>query len=144
MPDTAAALETAYAHAATIVPHHRRSAFLPALFGRRHFFKGETLLYTFMQWLSPDYSGGYWHFMEAGGQPLYLAPTAPDRFRIRCRTNGYEGEVSADAAGMIATLFTFSHLSFETQDDHIAEAFHRLRDHAGDHSEAAAIFSAID
>lgn len=131
-------------NAATIVPDYRRSIFLPSLFGHRFFFKGETLLYTFMQWLSPGYLGGYWQFMETCRQPLYLVPTGQPRYRICCRTNGYEGEVSADAAGIIATLFTFSHLSFEAQNDHIAEAFHRLRNHAGDHPEAAAIFSAID
>lgn len=131
-------------NAATIVPDHRRCTFLPSLFGRRLFFKGEALLYTFMQWLSPAYRGGYWQFMEACCQPLYLVPIDQPRWRICCRTNGYEGDVSADAAGIIATLFTFSHLSFEAQDNHIAEAFQRLRNHAGDHPEAAAIFSAID
>jgi len=141
MTDIAA---TATFHTASLVPDERRADFLPALFGRRHFFKGETLLYTMIQSLSPDYSGGYWQFFETGGRPLYLAPTARDRFRICCQGNGFDGEVSADAAGIIATLFTFSHLSFETEDDHIAEAFHRLRDHAFDHPEAAEIFSAID
>ena len=90
--------------------------------------------------------GAYWQFFEVGHQPLYLAPNGRDRFRIRCGSNGYDGEVSADAAGIIATLFTFSYLSFEfdDDDDHIAQAFHRLRDHALDHPEAAEIFSAID
>ncbi|QPI75525.1 antirestriction protein [Sphingobium sp. Cam5-1] len=129
---------------ATLVPDDRRSGFIPTLFGRRNFFKGETLLYGFMDRLSPDYSGGYWQFYKAGGQPLYLAPTGRERLRICCAANGYEGEVSADAAGIIATLFTFSHLSFEVEDDHVAEAFHRLRDHALDHPEAAEIFGAID
>ncbi|WP_313806620.1 antirestriction protein [Sphingobium sp.] len=132
--------------AASLVPDERRINFIPTLFGRRHFFRGEMLLYTFMQSLSPDYSGGYWQFFEVGHQPLYLAPNGRDRFQIRCGSNGYDGEVSADAAGIIATLFTFSYLSFEfdDDDDHIAEAFHRLRDHALDHPEAAEIFSAID
>lgn len=131
-------------HPASLVPDQRRGTFLPTLFGRRHFFMGETLLYNFLQTLSPDYSGGYWQFFEAGGRPLYLAPTARERFHICCQTNGYEGEVSADAAGIIACLFTLSHLSFEAEDDHIAEAFHRLRDHALDHPEAPDIFGAID
>lgn len=142
---THAAIDTrSVSAAAAIVPDARRSGFLPHLFGRRHFLVGETAIYNFMQWLSPDYRGGYWHFLEQGGKPLYLAPTSAERYRIVCPTNDYQGEVSADAAGIIATLFTLSHLSFDYPLDHLAESFGRLRDYAGDHLEAAQIFRAID
>lgn len=144
MTDTLPAIADAPCNAATLVPDARRGAFLPALFGRRHFFKGETLVYSFLQWLSADYGGGYWQFMERAGHPLYLVPAGRPAYRICCNSNGYEGTVSADAAGIIAALFAFSHLSFEVEDDHLAEAYHRLRDYAGDHPEAAKIFGAID
>ncbi|AJR26826.1 antirestriction protein [Sphingobium sp. YBL2] len=130
--------------AVTIVPEHRRSAFLPALFGRCHFFMAETMVYNFLSLFSPDYRGGYWKFLEAGGRPLYLAPAGQETYRICCQGNGYTGMLSADAAGIVATLFTFSHLSFEVEDDHIVEVFHRLRAFAGDRVEATKIFSAID
>jgi hypothetical protein len=132
------------ADAATLVPDARRSGFLPRLFGKELIFVGEASVYNFMQWLSPDYRGGFWNFLEHRGKPLYLAPTSAERFRIICRTNDYEGEVSADAAGIIATLFTFSYLSFDHPVDHLSESFERLRDYACVHAEAAKILRAID
>lgn len=129
---------------ASLVPEARRSVFLPELFGPKLFFIAENNVYNFMQRLSPDYRGGFWNFLEYREKPLYLAPTSAPHYRIVCRTNGYEGEVSADAAGIIATLFTFSHLSFDHPVDHLSEGFERLHDYASDHPEAAQIYSAID
>lgn len=130
---------------ATRVPDDRRMDFPPRLFGRRLLIIGEPTVFRFMEILSPsDYSGGFWDFYELAGQPLYLAPTSKSRFRILCEGNGFEGEVSADAAGIIATLFAFSHLSFRHDDDELAEGYGRLYAYAADHPEAAAIFQAID
>ncbi len=134
----------AAANAAALVPETRRSAFLPKLFGKRLVLIGENTVYNFMGWLCPDYLGGFWNFYEHADKPLYLAPTSALRYRIICRTNGYDDEVSADAGGIIATLFAFSHLSFRYRVEELSEGFHRLRDFAGDHPEAAQIFAAID
>lgn len=96
---------------ATLVPETRRLEFLPTLFGRKLMLLGEQTVYSFMSWLSPhDYTGGLWHFHEQGGQPLFLSPATDKRLRIACETNGYQGEVTAEAAGIIATLFALSHL----------------------------------
>ena len=131
--------------AASIVPDDRRAEFLPTLFGRSLVIIGENAVYGLMERLSPlDYRGGFWDFYEQDGQPLYLVPTSKPRYRISCETNGYEGDVSADAAGIIATLFTFSHLSFKYQSDLLAEGYDRLYAYAADHDEASEIFQAID
>ncbi|MGH7117509.1 MAG: antirestriction protein [Acetobacteraceae bacterium] len=59
--------------------------------------------------------------------------------------NGYGGHMSAEAAGINATLFALSSLSFKYPDAQIlAERFHQLRAFALDHSEASAILAAID
>lgn len=130
---------------ATPVPDNRRMEFLPRLFGRRLLIIGEHTVFRFMEILSPsDYGGGLWDFYEIAGQPLYLAPTSKPRYRIVCEGNGYEGEVSADAAGIIATLFSFSHLSFRHDADELAEGYNRLYAYAAEHPEAAEIFQAID
>ena len=119
--------------------------FLPLLFGRQHVLVAEMTVYHLMERLSPlDYRGGLWDFYERDGRPLYLAPTSKPRFQIVCNTNGYEGKVSADAAGIIATLFAFSHLSFKYPVDAMSEGYGRLYDHAADHPESAEIFQAID
>lgn len=131
--------------AATPVGENERETFLPALFGHRHFFVAEHTLYNFMGWLSPqDYGGGFWEFYALNGKPLYLVP--PDRpdYRIKCETNGFEGTVTADAAGIIVTLFTFSHLSFKFESDVLSEGYQRLYAYAAEHPEASAIFGAID
>ncbi|MGR3440055.1 MAG: antirestriction protein [Paracoccus sp. (in: a-proteobacteria)] len=49
-----------------------------------------------------------------------------------------------DAAGIIATLFALSHLSFRFEDDRFSDAYARLYDHAAGHPEAGEIFQAID
>lgn len=131
--------------AATIVPELQRSTFLPRLFGKPHFFMGEAQLFDIMRQLSPaDYHGGLWEFYERAGEPLYLAPKSNEHFRISWPGNGYEGEVSADAAGIIATLFTLSELAITHQDGLLGDAFHRLFEFARCHSEATEILSAID
>lgn len=130
---------------ATLVPEARRVAFLPALFSPPMMLIGESAVYQFMAWLAPDdYKGGLWQFRERDGQPLFLSPATDKRFRLFCETNGYVGEVSAEAAGIIATLFALSHLSFQHSADQLSEAYLRLYAFAGDHPEAGEIFKAID
>ena len=109
---------------ATLVPDASRMEFLPELFGRRLMLRGEQTVYSLMSWLSPqDYTGGLWHFHEQNRLPLFLSPATDKRFRITCETNGYQGEVSAEAAGIIATLFALSHLSFQSHSDTLSNAF---------------------
>lgn len=130
---------------AILVPEDRRQEFLPVLFGLPLLIVAENTVYSFMERLSPgDYGGGFWDFYEHKGRPLFLAPTSRPRFRIACETNGYEGEVSSQAAGIIATLFTFSHLSFRHNSDLLVDGYHRLWNYSSDHPEAAEIFQAID
>lgn len=73
-----------------------------------------------------------------------MAPMSKPRYRLFCEGNSFEGEVSADAARIIATLFAFSHLSFRYDDDELAEGYGRLYNYATDHPEAREIFRAID
>ncbi|MBB3965811.1 antirestriction protein [Rhizobium metallidurans] len=131
--------------AAAIVPDERRAGFLPTLFGRSLLIIGENAVYGLMERLSPlDYGGGFWDFYEQDGKPLFLAPRSTSRFRITGEITGFQGDVSAEAAGMIATLFAFSHLSFKHQSDHLSEGYGRLYAYAADHPEASEIFQAID
>jgi len=130
---------------ATTVSDENRETFLPNLFGSRHFFAAEHSLYNFMSWLSPrDYTGGFWDFLEFEGRPLYMSPPARETYAIQCDGNGYSGSVSTDAAGIIVTLFTLSHLSFRFEDVDLADAYNRLYAYAAEHPEAGSIFAAID
>jgi hypothetical protein len=58
--------------------------------------------------------------------------------------NGYEGQMSADAAGITACLFALSHLSFRIPNDLISRHYYQLRDFALEHAEATEILAAID
>lgn len=130
---------------ASIVTDERRLEFLPTLFGRSLLMIGENAVYSLMERLSPlDYRGGFWDFYEHGGKPLFLAPSSKSRFRITGEITGFQGEVSAEAAGIIATLFAFSHLSFQHQSEHLSKGYGRLYAYSADHPEAGEIFQAID
>ncbi|KTQ96326.1 antirestriction protein [Aureimonas ureilytica] len=129
---------------AELVPDEHRMDFLPTLFGLRLLMVGENAVYSFLKRLSPDYGGGFWEFLQYEGKPLYLRPASDRRFRMACEPNDYGGEVSADAAGVIATLFALSHLSFSDPSDRMAKAYQRLYAFAAHHPEAPEIFAAID
>lgn len=124
------------------VPEHARIDALPRHFDR-HMLTVERRIYDFMAQFASAYSGGCWRFFELGNGGFYMSP--PDEtYEIRIDSNGFQGRMSADAAGIMVCLFTFSQLSFEYSADTFAKHFHWLRDFARDHAEAGAIFQAID
>jgi hypothetical protein len=130
---------------ATIVPDEQRLEFLPNLFDHSLLIVAEHAVYGFMEKLSPlDYGGGFWDFYEHDGHPLFLAPKSKPRFRITGDITGFQGEVSAEAAGIIATMFAFSHLSFQFRSERLSEGYGRLYVYSADHPEAAEILQAID
>lgn len=130
---------------AVVVPDERRLEFLPMLFGRSLLIVAESAVYSFMERLSPlDYGGGCWDFYEHEEKPLFMAPRSKKRFRITGEITRFRGDVSAEAAGIIATLFTFSHLSFQYQSERLSGGYAQPHTYCADHSEAAEIFQAID
>jgi hypothetical protein len=125
------------------VNEHARNGTLPRHFGR-HMLIVENLIYNFLRQFSSHYTGGYWHFYELSNGGFYMAPEL-DTARMVIASNGFEDEMSGDAAGITVCLFTFSHLSFEYPHVELfARHFHRLRDFAVVHAEAQKIFGAID
>jgi hypothetical protein len=138
------------------VPVRSRMNMLPKHFGIKHMVRVENAIYDFLRALSEDYSGGFWQFYELSNGGFYMAPDESyhpkvgraraqvKKLRVRVAGNGYEGEMSADAAGIVACLFAFSHLSFRLESEAIGEHYQRLREFALDHPEASAIMSAID
>lgn len=129
---------------ATLVPDANRLEFLPAMFGTRLMMRGEALVYGWMRRLCKDYQGGYFNFYTPSNGGGYLALAQVQPVQIDVDSNGFSGEMSADAAGIVATLFALCQLSNETEQEGIVELYHALRDFAGEHKEAALIFGAID
>jgi hypothetical protein len=134
-------------HSVRITAHRvdepSRLDFLPTFFGRS-FLLGEATVYGTLSSLSPDYGGGYWEFYTLSNGGRYLAPQADKTFRLSCQGNGFEGEVSADAAGVVATLMALNALAWKTHDPLFIDAFYLLREYALEHPEANRILQAID
>lgn len=127
---------------ATQVPDGYRLAFLPRHFGR-HFMQVESSIFGHMRNLCPDYTGGYWEFFDLSNGGCYITPRG-ESYVLRA-PNGFEGTVTGEVAGLIASLYAFSHLSFKFESEEVfAERYHQLRDFALDHAEAATILEAID
>lgn len=129
----------------TIVPESERLAFVDRLFGIQYVTKLEPTVFSMAERIAPDYFGGYWSFHELGTGGFYLAPRLDTEFSISCE-NGYEGTLSPDALGIVASLYAYSYLSFDDGPfaQVCADQFHLLREYAAEHPEASAIYRAID
>lgn len=128
---------------ATIVAEDDRMEFMPKHLGR-HLMAGQNMFFDYLGQLSPDYKGGYWEFYELSNGGWYTAPAGEQRYKMAWAGNYYEGEMSADAAGITASLYTLSHLANTTEEDSLINAYHLLRDFAIQHAEGQEILSAID
>jgi hypothetical protein len=129
---------------ASLVAESDRLSFLPNSFGERFMLQGEGLVFAWMSKLSEDYCGAYWHFYTLSNGGFYMAPAIDEPMRVSVNGNGFEGELSADGAGIVATLFALCQLANQTEDDRLIEAYHHLRDYLDNHAEGSLIFRAID
>ncbi len=131
---------------ATLVSDDQRLNFLPRHFGK-HMMLLESQIYHHLANLCPQYQGGYWNFYDLSNSGCYLAPRH-HCYRLVHAGNDCDATVSGDAAGIIATLYTFSHLSFLFENDpfgtHLSDLFHLLRDYTAHHPEASLIYRVID
>lgn len=120
--------------------HHTSS-----LFGINFPLKLEPTVYAMASNLAPAYSGGFWDFFALSNGGFYMAPTDAEMF-IVSSMNSFEGTLSADALGITACLFAYSHLSFQGNAfaEVVAEHFHHLREFALTHCESAGILAATD
>jgi hypothetical protein len=119
---------------------------IPArLYGLNFSLKLEPAIYSMADMLAPAYLGGYWHFYTLSNGGWYMAPATDTIFDVSCE-NGFDGKLSADALGVTACLYAYSHLSFGEGEfaQVCAEHYHLLRPFLCEHAEAKAIFRAID
>ena len=123
----------------------QRLAVTAKLFGVSFPFKLEPCVYGMADRLAPSYRGGYWHFYALSNGGFYMAPATDTLFDISCE-NGFDGKLSADALGVTACLYAYSHLSFGEGAfaQTCAEHYHLLRDFMMEHAEARAILRATD
>lgn len=141
---------TVPAISASVIPDNRRMAFLPLLFGA-WFATAENAIYRKAEHHIDGYSGGEWDFMELTIGGGYLVWKGAERVLFSVPGNGFEGEMSADAAGIVLTIFTLNHLAwhaYERECQHVCDKLitqqERLKMYADQHPEAGLIFRAID
>jgi hypothetical protein len=137
--------------ASRLVPEADRMNTVDKLFGLQYVLKLEPLVFQFAEHLSAEnYDYGYWAFycLDSGG--FYMAPLGNASgtdviYNVSC-PNGFDGQMTADALGITACLYAYSHLSFGEGDfaETCANHYHWLREYAMDHPEVSSILRAID
>lgn len=125
----------------SVVPAHRRLKALPNAFGLTQGLRFEGTVYSFAQHLCKGYQGGYWEYVTTSNGAFFMHPTNKQHFQCE---NGFVGTLSAEASGIVLSLYSLSNLSFEASDDRFAECFHSLRDYGLQHKEANLISQACD
>lgn len=133
----------------TTVPDSGRVEFLPDRFGLLKGLTFEGSVFVLADMLAPDsYGGGHWEFYVLDNRGWFLAPGGDSTYNV-VSPNGSVASVGAEAFGIIVTLFAMNgamwnaHLSTRL-DKLLAESYDGLRDYAAQHTEAPAIFAAID
>ena len=110
-----------------VIDDNERLDFIPALFTPT----ADNMIASWLRQHS-DYDGGFWNYwiipQGVGGnvapnkiiftttQTGYIAPAGEQRYNMCILGNYFESEVSADAAGIIATLMIMNWLSRQAAD----------------------------
>lgn len=128
---------------AKLVHDDHRLSFLPKHFGSM-LASAEQDIYTILRHICSSYTGGYWHFYELSNGGFYLAPDMDELLPIFIESNGYDGLLSADAAGIITTLYVLNRLTWVTESEKTINQYYLLRDYIAHHKEAREIYAAID
>lgn len=123
---------------ATLCPLAQRLTALPRHFGTKGC-RFESLVYSWMRTLCPEYNGGFWEFYELSNGGFYMAPAAAQQesYLLQCNGNGFSQHVSSNSAGIVACIFALSHMG-------LYDNCQKLLDFAEDLPEAEEIFAAID
>ena len=128
---------------ATPIPGHLRARTLPMRFPGL-FLVFEMTVYSYMDKFAKSYSGGYWEYIELSNGGFYMSLNSDQSFRVDVDSNCFEGTMSANAASLVANLFTYSQLANQHKLDYLIEGFHVLREYACIHPEGKLILAAID
>lgn len=131
----------------TLVADRDRMKILPRYAGRLGVML-EATIYQVLGELNKEYEGAHWNFYQLDNNAFYMAPTGlAEPLLVTCAGNWYSGTMSADAAGLTATLIAVNRMAWGTggaDRNRFVHLFYRLRDFAIDHDEGAQILHAID
>ena len=85
-----------------LVPEDRRMEIVEHLFGTAFPLQLEPVVYGITERIAQEYTGGYWDFWTLSNGGFYMAPSEDRVFHVKCQ-NMYEGDLSADALGIVAS-----------------------------------------
>ncbi|BCF95394.1 antirestriction protein [Paraburkholderia largidicola] len=128
-----------------LVAEGSRVTTMASFFGR-YAVMFESYVYGSMKRLAGEnqYTGGYWNFYRLSNSGFYMAPSHDQAFHLSNAENYFEGSVTPDAAGIIASLFALGQLCNRTGIEEHIELYYALREYAHQHPERRLIFKAID
>lgn len=130
------------------IPESERGDILPRYTGAA-FLRFESLVYTLMGRACADYHGGFWQFYALSNGGFFMAPDRDEPMTLTWPDNYFEGQMSAEAAGIGVSLMALSFLTFserisDATRECLADRFHELREFASAHAEANLILGFID
>lgn len=129
---------------ATKVPVRERCGCFPGYFGD-HFIDTENTVYAFAENLVVGYKGEFWDFFQLNNGGFFVAPTKALLYEVMVSFgNGYRGEMSARAVGVVVCIFAYTFLAEKTGNSIFLDQIDYLKDYASIHPEGAKIFAAID
>ena len=128
-----------------LVPESERMNVVDNLFGVRYVTLFEPTVFNMAGMLAAEYDGAYWQFYTLSNGGFFMAPFGENIYDACCQ-NGFEGKLSANALGLSATLYAYSHLSFDGDAfaDLCGNQYHLAREYMFQHPEAKSILRAID
>jgi len=129
---------------ATLIPEQERLNALPRFFGPKHMMLVENLVFAWMKNLVPSYGGGYWNFYELSNGGFYMSPDCKDEVQLICE-NGFDGNLSTDAAGIVACTYALNELANNIDDNELfIDMYFKLKAFISGHKEIEKIYRAID
>jgi hypothetical protein len=129
-----------------LVSNNQRIKHTADLFGIRFPLNIEPAIYSVAGNIAVEYDGAYWEFYRLSNGGFYMEPISDSLYQVSCE-NGFEGKLSADALGITACLYAYSHLSFSSNAafaEICANHYHWLRAYTLEHAEVRSILGAID
>lgn len=106
--------------------------------------EAEHRIYNTLTELCSNYNGGFWNYYELSNGGFYVAPSSNEKFEVFINSNGYEGILSADAAGIIVSLYVINQLCWINQSEELVNYYYLLLDYVAQHPDAKEIYAAID
>lgn len=101
--------------------------------------------FSFMNTFNDAYNGGYWDLNITSNNALYISLSTDEPVRLVSPLNYADETMSADAAGLVLTIYASSYGMHKfSEDAYILETYDKLMEVVGDHPEASKIYRLLD